>query len=471
MSVRLRFESGPLAEESYELTEGRWLVGRDPSCDIVVDDRGVSGEHAVLTLDPDGTAWIEDRSTNGTFVDGRRIRGREPLPHGSEVRFASVVATAGARRGDTGEHAAVAAQPGSRALRGVLAVVAAVAVGAVAALLATGALGGGDDDGDDRASQRSATPTPSATPSPTPTATPTPEPLTRQDIVQMAGRSTLQVFNVGIASGSGWVFDAERGLIVTNAHVVEDGTEFLVARNGREPRAAALFSINVCEDLAVLQVEDRRGLRALELGTRPAVGEEVMVSGFPTNVVDPSTEELQRTFGSVARRKASATLENRRLRDLVQVNATTRPGDSGGPVMSLTDGTVVGVTTLGRTDDVETEGYAIAPGRAGKLLTYLVDGSSTPGMTLAFDPDQAAPPEVIGVTSAQLMRQGVEGPDEAGARQVLVGLRKADGTELAPMSQFDLCESIGVVGDGRGDRVVYTLESSDGERFDAKIEY
>ncbi|MEU4464209.1 MULTISPECIES: FHA domain-containing protein [unclassified Streptomyces] len=61
-------------------------VGRDPLCDIVIDDDRVSWHHAVLRPE-DGHWTIEDEdSTNGTFADGRRIHEWDVGP-GSVIRF------------------------------------------------------------------------------------------------------------------------------------------------------------------------------------------------------------------------------------------------------------------------------------------------------------------------------------------------------------------------------------------------
>ncbi|WP_405810073.1 FHA domain-containing protein [Streptomyces sp. NBC_00210] len=63
-------------------------VGRDPLCDIVIDDARVSWHHAVLRPD-DGHWTLEDEnSTNGTFADGRRIHEWGVGP-GSVIRFGS----------------------------------------------------------------------------------------------------------------------------------------------------------------------------------------------------------------------------------------------------------------------------------------------------------------------------------------------------------------------------------------------
>ena len=59
------------------------------------------------------------------------------------------------------------------------------------------------------------------------------------------------------ATGSGWVLDADEGLVVTAAHVVNEGTRYRVAIDGRA-RPAELIGNAPCEDLALLRVARRR---------------------------------------------------------------------------------------------------------------------------------------------------------------------------------------------------------------------
>ncbi|MGW6689022.1 FHA domain-containing protein [Streptomyces sp. NPDC054961] len=63
-------------------------LGRDPLCEICLDDARVSWHHAVLR--PDGDHWtLEDEgSTNGTWADGHRVR-EWAVGVGSELRFGS----------------------------------------------------------------------------------------------------------------------------------------------------------------------------------------------------------------------------------------------------------------------------------------------------------------------------------------------------------------------------------------------
>jgi ABC-type multidrug transport system ATPase subunit len=53
---------------------GPYQVGRDPACDIQVDDARVSWRHGVLRTDENGWIFEDLGSTNGTFVNGRKVR-------------------------------------------------------------------------------------------------------------------------------------------------------------------------------------------------------------------------------------------------------------------------------------------------------------------------------------------------------------------------------------------------------------
>ncbi|MFD7261907.1 FHA domain-containing protein [Streptomyces sp. NPDC059874] len=75
---------------STRMSPGRtYHVGRDPLCEICLDDARVSWHHAILR--PEGDHWtIEDEdSTNGTWVDGHRVQ-EWSVGVGTELRFGSV---------------------------------------------------------------------------------------------------------------------------------------------------------------------------------------------------------------------------------------------------------------------------------------------------------------------------------------------------------------------------------------------
>jgi pSer/pThr/pTyr-binding forkhead associated (FHA) protein len=55
------------------LGEGVTHIGRGLSADVHLDEASVSRRHAMLVQRPGGSRLLDDRSANGTFVNGRRI--------------------------------------------------------------------------------------------------------------------------------------------------------------------------------------------------------------------------------------------------------------------------------------------------------------------------------------------------------------------------------------------------------------
>ena len=77
--------------KQYELDGDTHVLGRHPTCDIVLDSGVVSRRHAQI-LESHGTYYVEDlRSRNGTFVNEKLIDGRRELSEGDEIRLCDVV--------------------------------------------------------------------------------------------------------------------------------------------------------------------------------------------------------------------------------------------------------------------------------------------------------------------------------------------------------------------------------------------
>ena len=67
-----------------------WVIGRAPTCDVVLHDPAVSRRHALLSL-RGGRCCVRDlTSTNGTQVDGRAVR-TSALQPGDVVSFGNAV--------------------------------------------------------------------------------------------------------------------------------------------------------------------------------------------------------------------------------------------------------------------------------------------------------------------------------------------------------------------------------------------
>jgi serine protease Do len=141
------------------------------------------------------------------------------------------------------------------------------------------------------------------------------------------------------SSGSGFVI-APEGLIVTNAHVVEnadwiqvrlfDGRRFQGKVVGRDNRV----------DLALVMIEGVKGLPTLRFAdsNRVRVGEFVLALGHPFGL------EQTVSFGIVSRKGTPLSSAAAGF-DFIQTDAAINPGNSGGPLVNMA-GEVVGVNSM-----------------------------------------------------------------------------------------------------------------------------
>lgn len=74
----------------YSLFKDEVTVGRGEDNDVVIPHASVSRAHARLMKRNGAYELMDLNSTNGTFVDDRRLNGSQPLPNGSRVRFGDV---------------------------------------------------------------------------------------------------------------------------------------------------------------------------------------------------------------------------------------------------------------------------------------------------------------------------------------------------------------------------------------------
>jgi pSer/pThr/pTyr-binding forkhead associated (FHA) protein len=83
--------AGPLTGTTIPLTSSGVLIGRAPSCTLVLDDDYSSSRHARIF--PQGGQWfVEDLgSTNGTYIGEERVQGVIPLGPGVGVQIGQSV--------------------------------------------------------------------------------------------------------------------------------------------------------------------------------------------------------------------------------------------------------------------------------------------------------------------------------------------------------------------------------------------
>jgi pSer/pThr/pTyr-binding forkhead associated (FHA) protein len=74
------------AERVFRIEQPETLIGRSPSAHLCIPDESISREHAVILYDDEAFVVEDLQSTNGTRVNGKRIR-TSPLADGDEVQL------------------------------------------------------------------------------------------------------------------------------------------------------------------------------------------------------------------------------------------------------------------------------------------------------------------------------------------------------------------------------------------------
>ena len=142
-------------------------------------------------------------------------------------------------------------------------------------------------------------------------------------------------------TGSGFVWD-ELGHVVTNYHVVEDATKFLITFADQKTIHADLVGIAPHKDLAVLRVNvPTRSLSPIVVGAsyNLQVGQSVLAIGNPFGLDQTLTTGVISGLG----REIRSTTE-RPISDVIQTDAAINPGNSGGPLLDSA-GRLIGVNT------------------------------------------------------------------------------------------------------------------------------
>jgi serine protease Do len=136
--------------------------------------------------------------------------------------------------------------------------------------------------------------------------------------------------------GSGFVLSAD-GIVLTNAHVVQNASEVTVKLTDRREFRAKVLGADPATDIAVLRI-DARDLPAVKLGdpARARVGDWVVAIGSPFGF------ENSVTAGIVSAKGRS--LPGDIYVPFIQTDVAVNPGNSGGPLFSL-EGEVIGINS------------------------------------------------------------------------------------------------------------------------------
>lgn len=239
-----------------------------------------------------------------------------------------------------------------------------------------------------------------------------------QTVTQTDVRGTLQ----GTAAGTGFVLSAD-GYLVTNNHVVAEGTDTVVTFADGSSEPAEIVAADPSHDLAVLHV-DRDDLVPLPVGNSDdlRLGEQLVAVGYALDLNgEPSV-----TSGILSAKDRSITEENgQRLVNLLQTDTAINPGNSGGPLLN-SDGEVVGINTAiaGQAQNI---GFAIAITPVQDVIESLRNGTVPERALMGVS---TTPPQGTDVAGAEIVE--IAPGSAAAASDLRIGdiVTAVDGTDI-----------------------------------------
>ncbi len=149
----------------------------------------------------------------------------------------------------------------------------------------------------------------------------------------------LNVLEIPRGTGSGFIWDDD-GHVVTNYHVIRDGSRAEVTLADQTSWAATVVGVAPEKDLAVLRIEaPREKLRPLRIGESQhlLVGQSVLAIGNPFGFDQTLTTGIISALGREIDSMAGVP-----IRDVIQTDAAINPGNSGGPLLDSA-GRLIGV--------------------------------------------------------------------------------------------------------------------------------
>ena len=168
--------------------------------------------------------------------------------------------------------------------------------------------------------------------------------------------------------GSGVIVDAERGLVITNNHVIANADQIAVnLRDGRKLEAE-LVGADPETDIAVIRVSPTERLIALSMAdsNQLKVGDFVVAIGNPFGLGQTVTSGIVSALG-----RSGLGIEG--YEDFIQTDASINPGNSGGALVDL-NGRLVGINTaiFSQTGGNIGIGFAIPINMARQVMEQLV---------------------------------------------------------------------------------------------------
>ena len=259
----------------------------------------------------------------------------------------------------------------------------------------------------------------------------------------------------GAGLGSGAVLDTD-GNVITNYHVV-DGAQNISVTIGGKSYDATLVGTDASSDLAVVHAElNGDVVTPIEIGNSDelVVGDWVMTIGSPFGLDQSVSAGI---VSSLSRNQLmQGTTGNTLYTNLIQTDAASNPGNSGGPLVNA-EGKLVGIDTLfsSDTESFAGIGFAIPGNYAIEVANKIIAGEQVThayvGLSMQTVNAQNAQQYHLSVNQGAYVAEVVEGgpADKAGIKE---------GDIIVSLDGEDITSADGMILAVRGHKIGETVE-------------
>jgi len=238
------------------------------------------------------------------------------------------------------------------------------------------------------------------------------------------------------ALGSGFIID-EKGIVITNNHVIQDAEDIVVRVGGDKEYKATIIGADPLSDIAVLQIDSKEKFVPVKFGNsdKARIGDWVIAIGNPFGLGGTVTS------GIISARNRSIGLS--RYEDYIQTDASINSGNSGGPLFDM-NGDVIGINTaiLGKGGSIGI-GFSIPSNNAKKVVDQLIEFGETKrgwlGVRIQVVTDEIADVEKLLETRGALVASVAEKSpsDKAGIKAGDIIL-EFNGTKINEMKELPI---------------------------------
>lgn len=214
--------------------------------------------------------------------------------------------------------------------------------------------------------------------------------------LQTVMTQSFEVMDVQSGMASGFIWNKD-GYVVTNFHVVQQGSKFAVTMEKGRTVPAKIVGVLPRKDIAVLKIDDAQALKEINANgfthfpiadsSVLKVGQKAFAIGNPfgldrtltTGVVSAVGREIPGIVG--------------KIQNMIQTDASVNPGNSGGPLLD-SSGQLIGMnTTIFSTSGTSAGiGFAVPANDISRIVEILIkDGKvKQPGLGVQVFSDQIA---------------------------------------------------------------------------------